>query len=191
MLLKTERPSTAGRSIEAGDPFRHQKKGEQKMSTKDVLIEQFTACYDEDGWFVSLKTALDGVTAEQAAWKPAGADNSIWETVNHIIFWTERWLQRYRGELNEPQDVENKGTFKSDETDWTATLEKLGLVMDEWREDLGSIDEVKLGSPVNAQYTAPWHSPLAHQNIHNAYHIGQILLLRKLQGSWNPEKGVS
>ena len=60
-----------------------------------------------------LKTALDGVTAEQAAWKPAGADNSIWENVNHIIFWTERWLQRYRGELNEPQDVENKGTFKS------------------------------------------------------------------------------
>ena len=63
--------------------------------------------------------------------------------------------------------------------------------MDEWRERLGTIDEAKLESPVNAQYQEPWRSPLAHQNIHNAYHIGQILLLRKLQGSWNPEKGVS
>jgi len=24
----------------------------------------------------------------------------------------------------------------------------------------------------------------------NAYHIGQIVYVRKLQGSWNPEKGV-
>lgn len=161
------------------------------MSAKEVLAEQLTACYDENNWFVSLKSALESVTAEQVAWKPANVDNSIWETVNHLIFWNERWLQRYRGELNEPQDVENKGTFKSSETDWQATLEKLNAVMDEWRAKLETIDDEKLESPVNAQFQAPWRSPLAQQNIHNAYHIGQILLLRKLQGSWNREKGVS
>lgn len=158
---------------------------------KEVLLEQFTACYDENAWFVSLKTVLDGVSAEQAAWKPENVNNSIWETVNHIVFWNERWLQRYRGELNEPQDVDNDTTFESDETDWQATLEKLWAVMDEWRAKLETIDDKKLESPVNAQYQAPWRSPLAQQNIHNAYHIGQILLLRKLQGSWDPEKGVS
>jgi hypothetical protein len=26
--------------------------------------------------------------------------------------------------------------------------------------------------------------------MHNAYHIGQIVYIRKLQGSWDPEKGV-
>jgi uncharacterized damage-inducible protein DinB len=158
---------------------------------REVLLEQFTACYDDSGWFVALKTALDGVSAEQSVWKPAGVDNSIRENVNHLIFWNERWLQRYRGELNEPQDVENKGTFKSDEPDWQATLEKLYAVMDEWRGHLGSIQDEKLLSPVNAEYQAPWRSPLAHQNIHNAYHIGQIVLLRKLQGAWDPSKGVS
>lgn len=158
---------------------------------RDVLLEQLTACYDEDTWFVSLKTVLDGVTVEEAAWKPENVDNSIWETVSHIIFWNERWLQRYRGELNEPQDVENTGTFKSAETDWDATLEKLWAVMDEWRDKLTAITKEKLVSPVNAQYQAPWHSPLAQQNIHNAYHIGQILLLRKLQGTWDRTRGVS
>lgn len=157
----------------------------------EILLEQHTACYDENGWFVALMSALDGLTAEQAAWKPHDVDNSIWETVNHLIFWNERWLQRYRGELNKPEDVENRGTFLSDETDWQATLEKLNVVMTEWREKLESIDETKLASPVNAEYQAPWRSPLAHQNIHNAYHIGQIVLLRKLRGSWNPDKGVS
>jgi uncharacterized damage-inducible protein DinB len=161
------------------------------MSVSEVLIEQFTACYDEDGWFVSLRKALEGVTAEQAAWKPAGLDNSIYENVNHIIFWNERWLQRYRGELDHPEDVENKGTFKSDETDWERTLEKLWDVMDDWRKRLAEISDEKLASPVNAEYQSPWRSPLAHQNIHNAYHIGQIVLLRKMQGSWDATKGVS
>jgi uncharacterized damage-inducible protein DinB len=158
---------------------------------RELLSEQHTACFDENGWFVSARTALAGVTAEQAAWKPAGADNSIWENVNHMIFWNERWLQRYRGELNEPQDVENTGTFKSDVSDWNATLEKLWAVMAEWREHLSVVSDEKLSAPVNSEYQAPWWTPLAHQNIHNAYHIGQIVLLRKLQGAWDSSKGVS
>ena len=156
-----------------------------------MLLEQHTACYDEDNWFVSVKNAVAGLTADQAAWKPDGADNSIWEEVNHLIFWNERWIQRYRGELNYPEDIENTGTFKSDETDWQATLSKLNEVMDEWRRILGSITDEKLAAPVNDQFQAPWHSPLAQQNIHNAYHIGQIVLLRKLQGSWDRSKGIS
>ena len=144
------------------------------MSAKEILLEQHTACYDENNWFVAFKNALEGLTAEQATWRPEGADNSIWEEVNHLIFWNERWLQRYRGELNEPQDVENTGTFKSEETDWQVTLEKLNAVMDEWRSKLEAITNEKLESPVNAGYQAPWRLPLAQQNIHNAYHIGQI-----------------
>ncbi len=31
---------------------------------------------------------------------------------------------------------------------------------------------------------------IAHVGMHNAYHIGQIIYIRRLQGSWNPEKGV-
>lgn len=161
------------------------------MSTKDVLLEQFTACYDHSNWFVSLKAVLEGVTAAEADWSPAGTGNSIRETVNHLIFWNERWLQRYRGELNEPQDVDNDTTFQSELKSWDATLVKLDAVMDEWRDKLGAMPDDKLDKPVNAQYGAPWSSPLAQQNIHNAYHIGQILLLSKLQGAWDPAKGVS
>ena len=31
---------------------------------------------------------------------------------------------------------------------------------------------------------------IAHVGAHNAYHIGQILYVRKLQGVWDPAKGV-
>ena len=37
---------------------------------------------------------------------------------------------------------------------------------------------------------ASYASEIAHIGTHNAYHIGQIVFVRKEQGSWDPEKGV-
>jgi uncharacterized damage-inducible protein DinB len=158
---------------------------------REILLEQFKACYDENNWFVALKNALAGVTPEQAAWKPETLDNSIWESVNHLIYWNERYLKIWRKEMLDPQDVENKGTFKSDETDWNTTLEKLDRIMKEWKSILESATEDQLNGPITETYRFPWYSALAHQNIHNAYHTGQILLLRKLQGIWDASHGVS
>ena len=31
---------------------------------------------------------------------------------------------------------------------------------------------------------------IAHISAHNAYHVGQIIYIRKLQGTWDPDKGV-
>jgi uncharacterized damage-inducible protein DinB len=158
---------------------------------REILLEQFKACYDENNWFVALKNALDGVTADQAAWKPESLDNSIWESVNHLVYWNERYLQIWRKEMTDPQDIENENTFKSDETDWNATLERLDHIMKEWKAVLESVDDEQLNAPITEKYQFPWYTALAHQNMHNAYHTGQVLLLRKLQGSWNPAKGVS
>ena len=38
---------------------------------------------------------------------------------------------------------------------------------------------------------APWVPVLTHLTLHNAYHCGQIVMTRKLQGSWNPARGIS
>src|SRR5215468_746066 len=137
---------------------------------REVLLEQFKACYDENNWFVALKNALDGVTAEQAAWKPKTLDNSIWELVNHLAYWNERYLQIWRKETTDPPDVENINTFQSDETDWNARLEMLDRVMKEWEALLESVDGEQLSAPITEKYQFPWYTALAHQNMHNAYH---------------------
>ena len=31
---------------------------------------------------------------------------------------------------------------------------------------------------------------IAHISAHNDYHTGQMIFVRKLHGTWNPEKGV-
>lgn len=167
------------------------------MTAKQILLDQFTACYDENGWFVALKNALQDLTAEQANWKPAGVEHSARETVNHLIFWNERWLRRFRNEqINDaPETAETflAGEEGQDftETDWANLVRKLYEVFDAWKVILETIDKAKLNEQVSEKYAAPWRSPLASMNIHNAYHIGQIVIVRKLQGSWNAKQGVS
>ena len=44
---------------------------------------------------------------------------------------------------------------------------------------------------VSAENKASWATLISRINIHNAHHGGQIVLMRKLQGSWDASKGVS
>ena len=165
------------------------------MTTKEILLEQFTACYDKNGWFVALKNAIENVTAEQAAWKAENSDNSIWEILSHLNFYNEAYLKRFQGIDFAYPTNDNSETFSSAETAsedaWRAEVEKFDSVMSRWRRLLESADEAKFGETVSATNKALWSTLIAHVNAHNAHHGGQIVLLRKLQGSWDASKGVS
>lgn len=167
------------------------------MTTKEILLAQFIATYDENAWFVALKNTIQNLTAEQANWKPAGIEHSARETVNHLIYWNERWLKRFRNEqIEDAPEIaqtffggENEPDFT--EKDWADLVQKLYKVFDALKAVLENIDEAKLNEQVSEKYEAPWSAPFANMNIHNAYHIGQIVIVRKLQGSWNPKQGVA
>jgi uncharacterized damage-inducible protein DinB len=165
------------------------------MTIKEILLEQFTACYDENGWFVALKNALKNLTAEQAIWKPENSDNSIWEILSHLNFYNEGYLKRFKGIDYVYPTNDNDETFSSAETAteeaWQAEVERFDSVMSEWRNLLETAGETKFDKAVSATNKALWSSLIAHINVHNSHHGGQIVLLRKLQGSWDASKGVS
>jgi len=162
---------------------------------KEILIEQFTACYDENGWFVALKNALENLTARQAAWKPENSDNSIWEILSHLNFYNEAYLKRFQGIDYVYPTSDNRETFSSAENvsdeAWRAEVERFSAIMSELRNLLASADESKFTRAVSATNKSLWGSIIAHINVHNAHHAGQIVLLRKLQGAWDNSKGVS
>jgi uncharacterized damage-inducible protein DinB len=165
------------------------------MTTKEILLEQFTAAYDENGWFVALKNALNNLTAEQASWKVENLDNSIWEILAHLNFYNEAYLKRFQGiEYVYPTD-DNSETFAAggeiSETAWQAEVEKFERIMAEWRGLIEAAGETKFDGTVSATNPAAWGLLLSHVNLHNAHHGGQIVILRKLQGSWDASKGVS
>jgi len=165
------------------------------MTTKETLLEQFTACYDENGWFVALKNAVKDLTAERANWKTENLDNSIWEILTHLNFYNEAYLKRFKGIDYVYPTQDNDETFSSAETvseeAWRAEIEKFDSIMIEWRGLLEVAEESKFNEAVSATNKSLWNSLISHINVHNAHYAGQIVVIRKLQGNWDARKGVS
>ncbi|MFT3743517.1 MAG: DinB family protein [Pyrinomonadaceae bacterium] len=161
---------------------------------KEMLLEQFTAAFDQNTWFVALKNTLEGVTATEAAWKPEGGDNSIWEIVSHLNFYNYAYVERFKGVDYQYPVEDNDATFTAGDVNedvWRADVEKLDRVLNEFRELIAAADESKFEEPVSASNPAKWRTLISNISLHNAHHGGQMVILRKMQGSWDRSKGVS
>lgn len=159
---------------------------------KTFLLGQLAATHNKANWFVPLCTALDGLSAEDATWKVANIDNSIAQIVYHLFFWNERYLQRFKGSEFPYMVDGNDSTFVVPETmAWEELVSAADAVLVEFSQAIAEADDAKLSQPVFADRDATWLETIGAINTHNAYHTGQIVFLRKLQGSWDRAKGVS
>jgi uncharacterized damage-inducible protein DinB len=157
---------------------------EQKGPTtlKGVLLEQLRSTHNQKQWFVPANTAVEGLTAEQAKWTDGKGNHSIGQLVNHLIFWDSQELAKFRGEQPPKFSGNNDETFNSfDSKQWDSTVKQLDQVLTDWEYAVEAADDKKIEA---------WASTIAHIGAHNAYHIGQVIYVRKEQGSWDPSKGV-
>jgi len=149
---------------------------------KTVLLEQLHSTHDVKDWFVPANIAVAGLTAEQAKWTDGSGNHSVGQLANHLIFWNLQQLRQFKKLPQPPFNGNNDETFNSfDSQNWEATVKRLDSVLTAIEKAVEEADDTKLQS---------WYNNLAHINAHNAYHIGQMVFVRKLQGSWDPSKGV-
>ena len=119
---------------------------------------------------------------EQARWTPGAGNHSVGQLAYHLVFWNREELARFKGERPAPYSGKNDDTFNNfDSKTWNDTVHQLDQVLTDWEQAVAAADEKKLEQ---------WAPTIARIGTHNAYHIGQIIYVRKLQGSWNPENGV-
>ncbi|KWX73356.1 hypothetical protein AMQ84_22920 [Paenibacillus riograndensis] len=151
----------------------------------DVLLQNWDYVMDIEDWAPPLSAALEGVTSEQAVWKPQGeAGNSIWETVNHLTYYKERLLIKLKGLPKLPEAESNDATFtvtESGEEAWEQAVAKLKQVHASLREVIEALEEGAY------DWGGSGHAPgeeVMSLILHDSYHTGQIVLVRKLQGSW-------
>ncbi|HTE10120.1 MAG TPA: DinB family protein [Chitinophagaceae bacterium] len=149
---------------------------------KSILLEQLKTTHNKKEWFVPVNTAVEGLTAEQAMWKDSSGNHSVGQLVNHLVFWNAQQLAKFKGEKPDAFSGNNEETFaKLDKESWTASVKKLDDVLTQLEKAISEAGDAKLQS---------WYATIANISTHNAYHTGQIIFVRKLQGSWDPEKGV-
>lgn len=162
---------------------------EKPVTLRSLLLSELHSTHDAAEWFTPIKAAVAGMTAEQAKWVPQNADGKLDPKANHSVgmltyhlaFWNENALARLRGDKPANPD-NNDETFNDfDASHWDDIVKRLDRVMKELEADVEKMPEEKLAKSA---------STISHIATHNAYHTGQILYVRKLQGSWNPDNGV-
>jgi uncharacterized damage-inducible protein DinB len=149
---------------------------------RGVLLEQLHTTHDQEDWFVPASIAVQGLTAEQAKWSPGKGNHSVGQLAYHLWFWNTRELADFKGEKPPTFDGNNDETFDNfTAAQWDDLVKKLNQVLTDWDTAVAAADD---------QTIAKNASLIAHVGAHNAYHIGQILYVRKLEGVWDPAKGV-
>ncbi|OWR32402.1 hypothetical protein CDO73_01995 [Saccharibacillus sp. O23] len=156
------------------------------MNNRDILLEQLRTCRNENGWFTSMASAVKGLTQKQADWKSNEEMNSVHEIVRHLNFYNERYLNRFLElQIARPKVDSNDDTFEpqeGEEGSWSEAVGAYDRTLERWIEAVEQADDDRMNK---------WTGDLTHLTIHNAYHIGQIVLIRKQQGSWDKKYGVS
>jgi hypothetical protein len=151
------------------------------------LSEQIRLAHDGPAWHgAALADNLDGVTAEQAASRPLPDAHSIWEIVLHLTGWTREVARRLEGgEPAPPAEGDWPAVGRVSAEAWARARAAVGEahaalaagaeVFPEarWRDRVGGERDAPLGTGVS--YAAMVTGLLQH----DAYHGGQIGLLRK------------
>jgi uncharacterized damage-inducible protein DinB len=131
-------------------------------------------------WAASWPKSLEGLTAEQAAWQPpaapgagVGPRHSIWQIVEHMIFWRETWLRRIDGGPRQvPKDELAAKNFPQPrevtEAAWGATRRRF--------EESHELVARAL------QERGPEADPMLYFLPHDSYHFGQVNYLRAMLG---------
>jgi len=117
----------------------------------------------------SVREAIDGLTAVDAASRPIPNLHTIWDIVLHTAAWMEEAAVRIEGGFNE-QPV--RGNFPDPgeltEENWQAARDLLASSLAQLIEAIVIVDM------------------LAGAAEHNSYHAGQIMVLRKALDASSP-----
>jgi hypothetical protein len=149
---------------------------------RSILLEQMRTTHTQKDWFVPVDVAVAGLTPEQASWTDAKGNHSVGQLTYHLLFWDREELAKFKGEPPVKFSGNNDDTFNNyDPKKWAETVKQLDEVLTEWEKAIETADDQKLSE---------WASTIAHLGTHNAYHIGEIVFVRKEQGSWDASKGV-
>jgi uncharacterized damage-inducible protein DinB len=150
-----------------------------------VLLRDLDQSFDHKSWHGTvLRGSLRGISAEQAAWRPATGRHNIWELAVHAAYWKYSILRRLR--LGEEVRFPFKGSNwfprpegEPSERAWKTDLQLLGSVHRELRQAVAALRDADLEIIPEGSKTRVIDLVLGVAR-HDIYHAGQIQLLKRL-----------
>jgi hypothetical protein len=150
------------------------------MSIQAIILALLDEAFSKKTWHgPNLRQALKGVTAKQAAWRPAPGRHNIWEVTLHAAYWKYAVRRRLEGG--------KRGSFCLKGSNFFVRPEKGRTTEAAWRADRAILEgehrvlvqtvRRALGTPRAKKHLRMLYGVA----FHDVYHAGQIRLLRRLQ----------
>jgi hypothetical protein len=150
------------------------------MSNQAIILALLNEAFAKKTWHgPNLRQSLKGLTAKQAAWRPAPGRHNIWEETLHAAYWKYAVRRRLEGG--------QRGSFVLEGSNFFARPEKGRATEAAWRADRAILENEHRAMVQKIRKVL--RSPKAKQQLrmlygiafHDVYHAGQIRLLRRLQ----------
>lgn len=149
------------------------------MDARSAILNLLEEAFARKAWHgPNLWQSLKGVTAEQAAWRPAPGRHNIWEEMLHAAYWKYVVRRKLEGSKRGRFVLAGSNFFprpeagKLSEAAWKADKEILRREHNALRQTITT----SVREPISPKLgTVLWGIA-----FHDIYHAGQIRLLRRL-----------
>jgi uncharacterized damage-inducible protein DinB len=148
------------------------------MLANSVILDLFEEAFARQTWHgPNLWQSLQGITAKQAAWRPAPNCHNIWEETLHAAYWKYAVRRRLGG--GKP------GSFALPGSNFFARPEAGKLTESAWKSDQALLrqEHEALRKAVKTALAKSVPPKLRRMlwgvAFHDVYHAGQIRMLRR------------
>ena len=146
-----------------------------------AIIDQ---AYNRRSWHgTNLRGAIRGVSARQAALRPAPARHNIWEIVVHAAYWKYAAWRRLTGGSRGSFPLKGSNWFrrpnKGDDSTWRTDIDLLEQTHRSLRAAVAEVSTRDLMSRLPGSRDTRF-ALITGIAAHDLYHAGQIQLLKKL-----------
>jgi hypothetical protein len=150
---------------------------------REQLLAILDQAYDRRSWHgTNLRGSIRGLSAQQAAWRPARGRHNIWELVVHAAYWKYVVRRRLAGESRGSFTLKGSNWFErpteGTERAWRADLRLLEQSHRALRGVVARLTPEQLRQKVGEGKNTAWL--ISGAAAHDLYHAGQIQLLKRL-----------
>ncbi|HLF13823.1 MAG TPA: DinB family protein [Bacteroidota bacterium] len=156
--------------------------GKPTTTRMALLLRLIDEGYEVKTWHgPNLRGSLRGITALQAAGRPAPGRHNIWEIAVHAAYWKYIVRRRITGEKRGSFPLAGSNWIRrpAPGADWKSDLRMLDDIHHSMRRAVASLKDADLGK-------RPPGSKVSNAAIimgiaaHDIYHAGQVQLLKRL-----------
>jgi uncharacterized damage-inducible protein DinB len=158
------------------------------MSERERLLDMMRRLHAGDAWHgPSVKEALAGVDHHRAAARPIAGGHTIWEIALHVAAWRNEVGARIGGKRpGMPEQGDWQTVTDTRAEAWQKTLDALDASHDALASVVWNLSDADLDRSLGTDVSPTGGSTIGltlHGIVqHDAYHAGQISLLKKSHG---------